>query len=138
MSVRLSEQEYQMFVARVSGAVAPVPAKPHKYHAQKVQIDGHVFASKWEGQCYVDLWWQAQAGLITFPLLQVGFSLGQHYGRERVYIADFTHIDLQTGCLVVADAKGYATPLFRQKKRVFEQLYGLRITEYHRGGHRET
>lgn len=135
MSLRLSEQEYEALVARVSGTPAPTPAKPHKYHATRVTIDGITFASKLEGACYVDLKWQAEAGLITFPLLQVPFALGQHYGRETRYIADFAYCDLQTGALVVADAKGVRMPVYKAKKRVFEQLYGLTITEYHRSHH---
>ena len=135
MSLRLSEEEYQVLVARGHGAVVPAPAKPHKYHARRVLIDGITFASQWEGQCYITLRWQFQAGLITEPLLQVPFALGIHYGRETRYIADFTYIDLQTGCLVVSDAKGVSTPEYTRKKRVFEALYQLRITEYHRGHH---
>jgi hypothetical protein len=128
MAYRLSEADYETLRAKVTGVSVP-PPKPHKYHATKVVIDGITFASKLEGRCYVELKWQALAGLITFPLLQIPFSLGRHYGRERVYIADFCFVDLRTGALIVADAKGFLTPLYRQKKRVFEQLYRLRIME---------
>jgi hypothetical protein len=119
-------------VARVQGTPLSVPAKPNKYHARPVHIDGIRFASKWEGHCYVTLKWQARAGRITFPLIQVPFALGKHYGRERRYIADFTWVDLQTGCLVVADAKGCVTATYRQKRRTFQHVYGMCITEYHR------
>jgi Protein of unknown function (DUF1064) len=129
---RLSEEEFQVLRAKMGGAPPPVPAKRHKYNAHKVVIDGITFASKWEGRCYCDLKWQFQAGLITFPLLQVPFSLGCHYRRESFYIADFVYVHLATGRLCVVDAKGVATPLYKRKKRTLEFIYGMTICELRR------
>jgi hypothetical protein len=136
----VTEGEYRTFLKNLGQlpAEAEKPARKHKFNAKKVEIDGHVFHSKWEGQVYTDLKWQALAGQITFPLLQVPFSLGewQTMGakkpRERFYIADFVHIELKSGELVVVDAKGFETKEYRQKRRAFCDIYGFPITEYRR------
>lgn len=129
MPLRWTEERYQEHLAKMRGDPPAPPAKAHKYRAQRVTIDGHVFPSKWEGQCYTELRWQYLAGLITEPLLQVRFALGLHYGRMRFYVADLVHVDLATGMLVVTEAKGYRTPTYKQKKPVFEALYGIPICE---------
>lgn len=136
-ALRVTEAEYRATYRRLWGkdpaGLLPEPTrKAHKYGAKKVVIDGHTFPSKWEGQVYTELRWQYLAGLITEPLTQVPFSLGIHYGRERVYVADFVHIDLITGVLVVSDAKGMVTSEYKRKKKVFEELYQMPITEYRR------
>lgn len=137
MAIRLSEAEYERLLRRGAspGDRQRHPEKRHKYSAQKVIIDGHTFPSKLEGRCYVDLKWQSFAGLITFPLLQVWFSLGDWLplGATRpkpiYYVADFVYCDLKTGCLIVADAKGYQTPEYLRKKAVFVRVYGMPIVE---------
>jgi hypothetical protein len=44
------------------------------------------------------------------------------------YVADFVVMDTR-GQIVVIDAKGAATPLYKWKKKHFEAQYGMRITE---------
>lgn len=112
----------------VAAPEEPKPQKRHKYGAKRVTVDGRTFPSLLEARCYTDLQLQWQAGLITEPLLQVRFSLGTHYGRERYYVADFVFTDSRS--LVVVDAKGHKTREYKQKKKVFEELYGLKIREY--------
>lgn len=106
--------------------------KPHKYGAKQVTVDGHTFPSLWEAQCYTAARWRYLGGQITEPLLQVRFSLGEHYGKERTYVADFVWIELRSGCLVVAEAKGVETEVYKQKRAVFEKLYAVRIYEMKR------
>lgn len=131
MSYRLSETEYQNLLRKQGGeVVAPPSEKRHKFNAKKVTIDNITFASKLEGKCYTDLKWQAITGLITEPLRQVRFCLGKHYGKLRYYVADFITIDLRTGCLLIIDAKGVLTETYKQKKKVFEELYQIPITEW--------
>jgi hypothetical protein len=132
--MHLTEDDYALLYQRVHGVPPPAlpvseSAKPSKYHAKKIQVDGHTFDSLLEAQWYGTLGMWAQAGAITPPLLQVRFSLGQHYQVERVWIADFVWIDLQTGGLVVADAKGFSTPEYKRKRRTFQQLYQLSVLE---------
>ena len=140
MSLRLTKTEYSTLQAAArmpkKRTERPLPAtispKRHKYHAQRVEIDGIAFASKWEGHVYVTLKWQALAGLITEPLLQVPFALGKHYGRQRSYVSDFVYVELTSGRLVVADAKGLETAEYKRKKRTFAEVYGFCIKELKR------
>ena len=109
-----------------------VSPKASKLHNIKVQVGDIIFASKWEAQVYADLTWQYKAGLITEPLLQVRFALGVHYGRETYYVCDFVYVDLKTKELIVADAKGVCTGTYKQKRRMMECVYGIKITEFYR------
>lgn len=61
---------------------------------------------------------------VAFPL--IGKS---EYGREIKYIADFTYYE--NGKLVVEDTKSPATrtPVYRLKKRLLAERYGLIIKE---------
>lgn len=132
--MRITGETYVTLYRRVHGKDPPgyrqaIAAKPHKYHAKKVTLDGHRFMSTGEAKAYTDLRWRFLAGEISEPLLQVSFSLGRHYGKDRTYVSDFAWVELRTGCLVVADFKGFETLLYRDKKRVFEALYGMPITE---------
>jgi hypothetical protein len=129
----LTEDDFKLLYQRTHGVkplVSPGAVKPQKYHSKWVIVDGRRFQSMLEARWFGTLSTGARLGMITEPLLQVRFSLGVHYGRERVYIADFVYIDLHTACLVVADAKGYKTTIYKQKKLVFEALYGISITEF--------
>ena len=98
-------------------------------------IDDITFPSKLEGKWYVALQWQYKAGLITEPLRQVWFSLGEWLPlgakkpKQYFYVADFVYIDLKTSQLIVADAKGYLTEMYLKKKEVFERIYGIPILE---------
>ena len=59
---------------------------------------------------------------VTFPLIKKS-----KYGREIKYVADFTYYD--NGHLVVEDAKGYRTDVYKLKKRLLAELYGIEIKE---------
>ena len=61
---------------------------------------------------------------VTFPLLPKS-----QYGREIKYIADFTYYE--DGKLVVEDVKSPVTktPLYRLKKRLMGELYGIKVKE---------
>jgi|ERR1035441_4192632 hypothetical protein len=51
------------------------------------------------------------------------------FPRALRYIADFTYVDRETGEVVIEDAKGVRTPVFKLKKRLMKQLLGVDITE---------
>lgn len=141
--IRYSWEEYEIAHQRIWGTPAPVKPpdknqqeKQHKHNAKSTIIDGIKFPSKLEGQLYVELQWQFKAGLITEPLRQVPFALGvfQTVGVSkpsmRYYIADFVCIDLRSHCLMIWEAKGQVLESYRLKKKRFEEVYRIRITEY--------
>lgn len=133
----ITRETYRELYRNVYGHLPPElqpaePTKPHKYGAKRVTIDGHTFPSLWEAQCYTAARWRYLGGQITEPLVQVPYSLGIHYGKERFYVADFTWVELRSGCFVVAEAKGFRTEEYKRKKATFEALYQMPIMELRR------
>lgn len=100
-----------------------------KYHAQRTEVDGIKFASKKEAKRYVQLKAFERAGLIKNLRLQVPYQIiaKSKYGRAIKYIADFVYIeDEQT---VVEDVKGYRTDVYKLKKRLMAEVYGVEVKE---------
>lgn len=114
-------------------------ARPHKYNAQSITIDGIKFASKREGARYSDLKLLQRAGEISDLELQPEFPLiindkpvkirstGFPNGRRCKYSADFRYIDTRTGRSVVEDTKGMDTTASRLRRAVVECIYGIEI-----------
>lgn len=113
-----------------SGQVSPTKPKKSKYGAVKTEVDGIKFDSKHEAKRYQELRLLEQAGEITNLCLQVPFELipKSKYGMPIRYIADFTYNDLN-GQLIVEDAKGVKTPVYRLKRRLMAELNGIEIKE---------
>ena len=106
-----------------------------KYGNKKVTRDGRTFASKHEAKRYTELQIFQRAGLISDLKTQVPFLLipaqydEEHRCIERSckYVADFTY--MEDGQLVVEDAKGMKTDVYRIKKKMMLYKYGIRIRE---------
>lgn len=113
-----------------SGQTPPTKPKKSKYGAVKTEIDGIMFDSKHEAKRYQELRLLEQAGEIANLRLQVPFELipKSKYGMPIRYIADFTYNDLN-GQLIVEDAKGVKTPVYRLKRRLMAELKGIKIKE---------
>lgn len=104
----------------------------NKYHAKKAEFNGIKFDSKHERDRYVELLLMERGNLIHDLKCQVRFPLipKSKYGREIVYISDFTYY--KDGHLVVEDAKSSITrknPLYRLKRRLFMERYDMTIKE---------
>ena len=103
----------------------------NKYHAKKAEFNGIIFDSKHERDRYVELLLLEKAKAIQGLQRQVKFPLirKSEYGREIVYTADFVYYE--DGKMVVEDTKSPVTktPLYRLKKRLMGELYGLVIKE---------
>ena len=103
----------------------------NKFKAKKEVVDGITFDSKHEASRYRELKLMERAKAIQDLQTQVKFPLikKSKYGREIVYIADFTYYE--NGKLVVEDTKSPVTktPLYRLKKRLMAELYGIVIKE---------
>ena len=104
--------------------------KKSKYGAVKTEVDGIMFDSKREASRYQELQLLEQAGEIINLRLQVPFELipKSKYGMPIRYIADFTYNDLN-GQLIVEDAKGVKTPVYRLKRRMMAEIYNIDIKE---------
>ena len=104
--------------------------KKSKYGAVKTEVDGIMFDSKREASRYQELRLLEQAGEIANLRLQVPYILfpKNEHGRALKYIADFTYND-RNGQLIVEDAKGVKTPVYRLKRRMMAELKGIEIKE---------
>ena len=100
-----------------------------KYHAQRTEYDGIKFASKKECLRYIELKNRLKDGTIQDLKLQVPYILIEksQYGRAIKYIADFTYTEF--GEFVVEDVKGMKTPVYKLKKRLMAEKYGIVIKE---------
>lgn len=102
-----------------------------KYHNQKVVIDGIKFDSKKEAKRYQELRLLRRAGKIDNLRLQAPYVLidKSKHGRAIKYIADFVYYDNDLKKEVVEDTKGYRTDLYKLKKRLMAERYGIEIKE---------
>lgn len=119
---------WENFTPGVKASSTP-DQKPHKYHAEPTEVDGHLFPSKREAERYQQLRLLEQAGAIEDLRLQFRFPLAVRDTVIGHFVADFTYTDVGTRGCVVEDAKGMRTELYRWKKRHFEAQYGIRIQE---------
>lgn len=100
-----------------------------KYRAKPTVIDGIRFASRKEAQRYTELKLLERAGAISELRLQVPYELIPKHGRERAikYIADFVYNE--DGQTIVEDVKGYRTDVYKLKRRLMYERYGIEIRE---------
>lgn len=114
----------------------PIPSKTaltqpkkSKYRAIKTETNGIMFDSKHEAARYQELRLLEQTGEIENLRLQVPYILidKSKYGRAIKYVADFVYE--RNGDQIVEDAKGVRTPVYRLKKRMMAEKYGIKIEE---------
>lgn len=100
-----------------------------KYRNKKTSVDGIRFDSKREANRYMELKLLERAGIIKGLKRQVPYILidKSRYGRAIKYVADFVY--LENGQLVVEDVKGVRTPVYKLKKRLMAEVYGIEVKE---------
>ena len=105
--------------------------KKSKYGNKKITYDGQTFDSIAELRRYQELRLLERAKVISDLKTQVPYTLIEKskHGREIRYIADFEYVE--GGVKVVEDVKSKATvtPLYRLKKRLLAEKYGIAIRE---------
>lgn len=95
--------------------------RQHKYNARKVEYDGMMFDSKKEMQRYSELKLLETAGEISQLELQPSFEIVVNGQRICKYRADFRYIEF--GRPIVEDVKGFKTPVYKLKAKLFKALY---------------
>ena len=104
--------------------------KCNKYGNRKISLDGLTFDSRFEAKKWQELCMRQRIGEITELQRQVRFPLipTRHYGKECVrgcsYVADFVYTE-KDGQSVVVDTKGFETPEYIIKKKLFLEKYVL-------------
>lgn len=105
--------------------------KQNKYSNKKVEIDGFKFDSKKEGNRYLELKLLLIAKKITDLYLQPSFILQDSFKlngvthRKITYVADFKYIE--NGKTIIEDSKGFATEVYKLKKKLFLFKYGNEV-----------
>ena len=115
--------------------------KPTKYGNVKTVIDGITFDSKKEATFYGNLKIMKRSGIIKDFELQPKFPYVESYctndkgtlggailNKYKKYIADFKVI-FSDGSIEIWDVKGFRTTIYKQKKKIVEKLYGIKIIE---------
>lgn len=98
-------------------------------------VDGVRFASTREANRYLTLRLLEKSGEIAELELQPKFPLyvcrRQNGELHKVcdYVADFRYREGRDRVLVVEDSKGFRTPVYLLKRKMFEAQYGLTIRE---------
>lgn len=109
-----------------------------KYHSHKIaDEDGNVFDSKKEYRRWNDLLLLERAGAIKNLQRQVVYELlpkqtdehGKCLERPCTYKADFVYYDNDKKKIVVEDAKGMRTEVYRLKKKLMLYMRGIIIQE---------
>lgn len=100
-----------------------------KYHNSKTVIDGIRFDSKKEAKRYLELKILEKAGVIKDLRRQVPYVIinKSRYGRAIKYVADFVYYEGDK--LVVEDVKGVRTPVYKLKKRLMAERFGIEVKE---------
>lgn len=105
----------------------------HKYGAEPTRG----YASKRELNRAIELHLLQQQGVIRDLVEQPRYQLipahnmeGTHKMERAIYyVADFAYTDVESGRTVVEDVKGFRTPVYRLKRRLMKQLYGIEVVE---------
>ena len=119
--------EYSEDVIRLNPELAEVP-HGSKYRNKRTFAVDRTFASGLEAVRAGELNLLLKARQIFCLCYQVPFEVQPKGSQKIVYIADFVYLDDKL-TVIVEDTKGYATPEYRIKKRLFEERYGVKITE---------
>lgn len=109
----------------------------NKYRNKKITIDGITFDSRKEARRYGELKLLEKASAIKDLKRQVKYVLipvqrseeRRLLERECAYIADFVYTDIRTGETVVEDVKGLRTDVYKIKRKLMLEKYGVRIRE---------
>lgn len=122
--VRFSEKELKTLLGETA----------NKYNNSKSVFDGRTFDSEHERDRYAELKLLEKTGKITDLKLQPRFELvpavkenGKTTQRAVTYKADFSYIE--NGELVVEDAKGVKTEVYKLKKKLMRAILGINVKE---------
>ena len=108
-----------------------------KYRNKPCTVGAEKYRSQRERDRHQALVLLQKAGQIAGLAREVKFELapgiqiaGEPRKRPAVrYVADFVYSDVRSGAVVVEDAKGMATPVYRLKKHLMATIRGIHVRE---------
>jgi hypothetical protein len=92
-----------------------------KYHAIPTEVDGIRFDSKAEAARYRELCLLRAAGQIEELRVHPRYTIWKCKEEKIVYEADFAYFE--DGGLVAEDVKGFMTPVYKLKRKMFLAMY---------------
>lgn len=108
-------------------ALKQIAAKPNKYGAKRVQVDGIWFDSKREAARYNELKLMRDAGLIAKLTVHPRYVI-QYRDRKICEVElDFYYYDDRDRTLHYEDVKGKDNPLSALKRKLVEAFYGIKV-----------
>ncbi len=100
----------------------------NKYNARRARLDGYTFDSQAERDRYLDLRLRVTGGQISELEIHTRYELAPAFvdkqgNRHRaiMYTDDFSYYE--NGHRIVEDVKGFKTPVFRIKEKLFRRAY---------------
>ena len=111
-----------------NGKRAMSPRSSSKYGAVRTTVEGKAFASKREAARYCVLALLARQGHIKNLVCQVRYPLTVNGQLVCTYVADFCYQDIG-GEQIIEDCKGFRTPIYRLKSKLFTAVTGKVILE---------
>lgn len=103
------------------------PTRTSKYKSHAIVVDGVRWDSKAEHARWLTLHRLRSAGLISQLRRQVRFPLRVNGELVCTYVADFVYVKNRE--TVVEDVKGFPTPVYKIKRKLFRACYGFDIRE---------
>lgn len=107
-----------------------ITIKKSKYGNRKTKVGDLTFDSRLEADRWKELCELQRVGKIGLLKRQRSFILAVNGVSICRYRADFTYVE--NGALVVEDAKGFLTDVYKLKKRLMKAVYGIEIRETRR------
>jgi hypothetical protein len=105
----------------------------NKYNNRRTTIDGITFSSAREAKRYCELKILQRVGKITDLQLQPRFPIVIGDQKVCTYVGDFSyreqHAPDLAGPVVIEDAKGVRTDIYKLKKRLMRAVHGVEIVE---------
>lgn len=99
-----------------------------KYGNKRTKVGDLSFASQKEARRYCELRILQAAGEISNLELQPRFPLKVFGKLITTYVADYKY-QTKDGTVVVEDAKGFKTDVYKIKAKLFEALIGFPVRE---------
>jgi len=100
-----------------------------KYHSRVTEYNGRTFASKAEAHRAQELELLEKAGEIKGLQYQPEYTLMPAFEykgkniKRIIYKADFCYTDNITGDYIVEDVKGFSTPMWKLKQKMFWHVF---------------
>jgi predicted nuclease of restriction endonuclease-like RecB superfamily len=109
------------------------PTKPHKYGAKACVVDNIHFPSRREANRYAELKLLLRAGNISNLEIDAQTPIVYEIEVNGIHVTnyrpDFRYYDNDSRRMVICDAKGFRTDVYRLKKKLVRACFGIVIEE---------